>query len=154
MYSLDGSSGKIDGYEYRPLKDVTEVYYTTKAGKTYRNGIIYGYNCRHYLIPYNKGNKPIEVPADIVEQQRKINNTQRAMERRVRELRELAATTPIKEDRIKARKEAVKSYKEYKDYCRDYNVAYYPSRVQVWSEQTENQTAERLSFLNRKYFRR
>ena len=152
LYSLDGSSGDIEGHKYRPLEDVTEVFYTTKAGKTYRNGILYGFNCRHYLIPYDKGNKPVEVPADIVEEQREINDTQRAMERRVRNLRELAVTTPIKADSTKARKAAVKAYKEYKDYCRAHNVAYYPSRVQVWSEQIENQTAERLSFLHKKYF--
>lgn len=154
LYSLDGSSGKIDGHKYRPLEDVTEVYTTTKAGKSYRNGIIYGFNCRHYLIPYNDGNKPIQVPADIVAKQREINDMQRAMERRVRDLRELAVTTPLKEDRTWARKNAVKAYEEYKNYCRKNKVAYYPSRVQVWSEQIENQTAERLSFLNKKYFRR
>lgn len=151
LYSLDGSSGEIDGYKYRPLEDVTEVFYTTKAGKTYRNGIIYGFNCRHYLIPYNKGNKPIEVPVDIVAEQREINDTQRAMERRVRDLRELAVTTPIKSDSTKARKESVKAYKEYQDYCREHKVAYYPSRVQVWSEQIESQTAERLKKLEEKY---
>lgn len=151
LYSTDGSSGEIDGHTYRPLEDVTEVYYTTKAGKTYRNGIIYGFNCRHYLIPYNQGNKPIEVPADIVAQQREINETQRAMERRVRDLRELAVTTPIKADSTRARKAAVKAYKEYKDFCREHKVAYYPSRVQVWSEQIESQTAERLDKLREKY---
>ena len=72
----------------------------------------------------------------------------------MRDLRELAVTTPIKADSTKARKAAVRAYKEYKDYCRAHKVAYYPSRVQVWSEQIENQTAERLSFLNKKYFRR
>lgn len=151
LYSLDGSSGEIDGHKYRPLEDVTEVFYTTKAGKTYRNGIIYGYNCRHYLIPYRNGNKPIEVPADIVAQQCEINNTQRAMERRVRDLREIAATTPIKADSTRARKAAVIAYKEYKDFCREHKVAYYPSRVQVWSEQIENQTEERRKALEKKY---
>lgn len=154
LYSLDGSSGEIDGHKYRPLEDVTEVFYTTRAGKTYRNGIIYGYNCRHYLIPYNKGNKPIEVTADIVAQQREINDMQRAMERRVRDLRELAATTPIKSDSTMARKAAVKAYQEYKDYCKENKVAYYPSRVQVWSEQIAAQTKERLERLKNKYLRK
>ena len=130
---------------------MTEVFTTTKAGKTYRNGIIYGFNCRHYLIPYNDGNKPLEVPADIVAKQREINDTQRAMERRVRDLRELASTTPIKSDRTRARKAAVKAYEEYKQYCKDNKVAYYPSRVQVWSEQIATQSKHRLERLQDKY---
>lgn len=152
LYSMSGRSGEIDGYSFIPLKDVTDIEYTSeKTKKSYPNGIIKGYNCRHYLIPYNKGNKPIEVPADIVAQQREINNTQRAMERQVRDLRELAVTTPVKSDSTRARKAAVKAYKEYKDFCREHKVAYYPSRVQVWSEQIESQTAERLEKLEEKY---
>lgn len=151
LYSMSGRSGEIDGFSFIPLKDVTDIEYTSKkTRKSYPNGIIKGYNCRHYLIPYNKGNKPIEVPADIVAKQREINETQRAMERRVRDLRELAVTMPNQSDRSRARAAAVKAYKEYKDYCREHKVAYYPSRVQVWSEQIEKQTAERLSFLNTK----
>lgn len=152
LYSMSGRSGEIDGYSFIPLKDVTDIEYTSeKTKKSYPNGIIKGYNCRHYLIPYHAGNKPIEVPADIVAEQREINNTQRAMERRVRDLRELAVTTPIKSDSTRARKAAVKAYKEYKDFCREHKVAYYPSRVQVWSEQIESQTAERLEKLEEKY---
>ncbi len=152
LYSMSGRSGEIDGYSFIPLKDVTDIEYTSeKTKKSYPNGIIKGYNCRHYLIPYNKGNKPIEVPADIVAQQREINNTQRAMERQVRDLRELAVTTPVRSDSTRARKAAVKAYKEYKDFCREHKVAYYPSRVQVWSEQIESQTAERLDKLREKY---
>lgn len=136
-------------------KRFTDVYtQPTSKGKSYKNGCISGFNCRHYLIPYNDGNKPLEVPADIVAQQREINNIQRAMERKVRDLRELAVTTPVKSDSTKARKAAVKAYKEYKDYCREHKVAYYPSRVQVWSEQIESQTAERFDKLQEKYLRK
>ena len=132
LYSMSGRSGKIDGHAFRPLSVATDVEYTTKSGKTYKNGCISGYNCRHYLIPYRKGNNPIEVPADVVAKQREINTTQRAMERKVRDLRDLAVTLPDKTDRAKARKSAVKAYAEYKDYCRKNEVAYYPSRVAIW----------------------
>ncbi|MCX4361783.1 MAG: hypothetical protein OSJ74_00125 [Clostridia bacterium] len=155
LYSFDDDYGEIDGYKYQPLKVATDVYtQPTSKGKSYKNGCISGFNCRHYLIPYNDGNKPLEVPADIVAQQREINNIQRAMERKVRDLRELAVTTPVKSDSTKARKAAVKAYKEYKDYCREHKVAYYPSRVQVWSEQIESQTAERFDKLQEKYLRK
>lgn len=134
LYSLDGTSGEIDGHKYEPLENATEVYYTTKSGKTYRNGIIYGFNCRHRLIPYRDGNKPIEVPADIVAKQRRINDTQRAMERRVRLLRDRAVTAPTASERGQAKRAAAAMYKRYIAYSKKNNVAYYPSRVQVWTE--------------------
>lgn len=153
LYSMSGRSGTIDGQRFRPLADATDVYTTTKSGKSYKNGCISGYNCRHYLIPYRKGNKPIEVPADVVAKQREINDTQRAMERRVRDLRELAVTMPEKQDRKRARAEAVKAYGEYKAYCRKNKVAYYPSRVQVWEEQSALRTEEQRNKLYKKYFK-
>lgn len=134
LYSLDGTSGEIDGHKYEPLENATEVYYTTKSGKTYRNGIIYGFNCRHRLIPYRDGNKPIEVPANIVAKQRRINDTQRAMERQVRLLRDRAVTAPTASERGQAKRAAAAMYKRYIAYSKKNNVAYYPSRVQVWTE--------------------
>lgn len=134
LWSLDGTYGEIDGYKYEPLENATEVYYTTKSGKTYRNGIIYGFNCRHRLIPYRDGNKPIEIPADIVAKEREINDTQRAMERQVRLLRDRAVTAPTASERGQAKRAAAAMYKRYIAYSKKNNVAYYPSRVQVWIE--------------------
>ena len=131
LYSLSGKKGFVDGIEYNPLTKATDVFYTTKSGKTYKNGCISGYNCRHYLIPYRKGNRPFEVPADVVEKQRKINRTQRAMERGVRDAR-LVAELSIGKDAQEAKKVAAARYKRYREYCLRNNVAYYPSRVQVW----------------------
>ena len=134
LWSLDGTYGEIDGYKYEPLENATEVYYTTKSGKTYRNGIIYGFNCRHRLIPYRDGNKPIEIHADIVAKEREINDTQRAMERQVRLLRDRAVTAPTASERGQAKRAAAAMYKRYIAYSKKNNVAYYPSRVQVWIE--------------------
>lgn len=40
IYSLDGTSGVTeDGKQYVPLEKATDIYYTTKAGKTYKNGL-------------------------------------------------------------------------------------------------------------------
>lgn len=37
VYSLDGTSGTTDdGRHYQPLENATDIYYTTKAGKTYK----------------------------------------------------------------------------------------------------------------------
>lgn len=138
LYSMRGKSGTIDGIKYTPLTDATDVYYTTKNGKkTYKNGCISGYNCRHYLIPYRKGNKPIEVPAEVVEKQRKINRTQREMEREVRAARLDAELSATKKKRQEARKTAIKRYRKYREYCAKNEVAYYPSRVQVWDYDRE-----------------
>lgn len=153
LYSMSGRSGSIDGHAFRPLSVATDVKYKTKSGKVYTNGCISGYNCRHYLIPYRKGNKPIEVPEEVVAKQREINTTQREMERRVRDLRELAVTMPGKEEKSKARQAAVKAYGEYKDYCSKNEVAYYPSRVAIWEEQAKQRTEEQRKKLYEKYIK-
>lgn len=45
VYSLDGTSGITDdGRRYVPLETATDDYYTTSAGKTYKNGLL-GFNC-------------------------------------------------------------------------------------------------------------
>lgn len=45
VYSLDGTSGITDdGRSYQPLENATDVWYTTKAGKRYKNGLL-GFNC-------------------------------------------------------------------------------------------------------------
>lgn len=136
LYSLDGTSGNIDDIKYQPLKNATDIYYTTKAGKTYKNGIISGFNCRHYLIPYEKGNKPVHVPASVVERERKINDTQRELEREVRGYRDLALTFKGIDD-IKAkqyRAKAIAKNKEYIQYSKKNKVAYYPSRTKIFDE--------------------
>lgn len=45
VYSLDGTSGTTeDGRKFIPLETATDIYYTTKAGRTYKNGLL-GFNC-------------------------------------------------------------------------------------------------------------
>ena len=48
IYSLDGTYGEINGKKYIPLEVATNIYYTTKAGRVYKNGLL-GFNCRHRL---------------------------------------------------------------------------------------------------------
>ena len=131
LYSLSGRSGRIDGIEYRPLSVATDVYYTTKSGKTYKNGCISGYNCRHKLIPYRKGNKPIEVSAKVIARERKINDTQRRMETAIRHERENALLAVDPKLRTAARKKAAEMNKQYRKYCLDNKVPYYPQRLKI-----------------------
>lgn len=136
LYSLDGTSGVIDGIKYQPLENATDIYYTTKAGKTYKNGIISGFNCRHYLIPYKKGNRPVHVPAGVVERERNINDKQRELEREVRGYRDLALTyKDVNANKAKQyRKLAIQKNKEYIQFSNQNKVAYYPSRTRIFKD--------------------
>lgn len=45
IYSLDGTYGTTsDGKSYIPLEVATDVYYTTRVGRVYKNGLL-GFNC-------------------------------------------------------------------------------------------------------------
>lgn len=45
VYSLNGTTGTTsDGRKYIPLEVATDIYYTTKAGRVYKNGLL-GFNC-------------------------------------------------------------------------------------------------------------
>lgn len=90
VYSTDGTTGYTsDGRFYVPLEEATDIYYTTKAGRTYKNGLL-GFNCRHKLFEYKEG---IGIPV-LSEEERKreyaITVRQREMERAVISAREKA----------------------------------------------------------------
>lgn len=133
VYSLDGSRGVTDdGRVYVPLEEATDIFYTTKAGKVYKNGLL-GFNCRHYLVPYRTGYAfPKPNPA---EEQRAyaITMKQRAMEREVRKWRTEAVTAKgaDRERYLEARRKAIEWNKRYIEYSRQNRRAYYPSRTEI-----------------------
>lgn len=145
LYSISGKSGVIDGISYQPLSNATDRYETTKAGRTYINGTLTGFNCRHTTTPYKKGNKPRHIPSEVIERQRAIEIRQRELERRVRQYetnalgwKKIRVTALTDEDRAIADKLfkknnylAEKWQDEYKKFSRENNVAYYPSRLKV-----------------------
>lgn len=134
LYSISGRRGEIDGKKFRPLSDATDIYYTTKSGKTYKNGCISGFNCRHFLIPYRKGNGPIRISAETIEKERDIEKTQRYLERETRRAKKLSIG--LKEiDSVEAAKQWKKAkelYKKYVDYSNANKVAFYPWRCKVF----------------------
>lgn len=133
VYSLDGTSGTTDdGKPYVPLETATDVYYTTKAGKTYKNGLL-GFNCRHYLMPYKSGMIIPYVSKETQQKERAINTRQRELERRVRDWREKALLfKKIDRERyLMARRRAIEANKEYIQFSKDNGRAYYPSRVKL-----------------------
>ena len=145
LYSISGKSGTIDGISYQPLSNATDRYETTKSGKTYINGTLTGFNCRHTTTPYEKGNRPGHIPSDVIERQRAIESRQRELERKIRqyETRALgwrasgknALTKEEKAMSINAYKynhELVKKWQnEYISFSKKNNVPYYPSRLKV-----------------------
>lgn len=133
VYSLDGSSGNTsDGRSYQPLENATDVYYTTKAGKTYKNGLL-GFNCRHFLVPYEHGYR---FPNPNVKEERKeyaITLKQRELERNVRKWRTVAVVKKNVDRKtyLKAKQKAEEWNAEYIRFSKKNNRAYDPSRTKL-----------------------
>lgn len=90
-------------------------------------------NCRHTLKPYYDDTVIQEIPAKVVETERKINKTQRYLERKVRKYRSNALQYKGIDDRIYAisKRKAEESNKEYVRFSKQNRVPYYPSRTKV-----------------------
>lgn len=143
LYSLDGSYGTTDtGVSYQPLENAVNVPYTTKAGKTYMNGLL-GFNCRHRLIPYKDEQQPPKgyTKAQTV-QAYGIDLQQRAMEREIRRVKErahlLKGVEDVKDGEIsKLFAQARNMTQAYRKFCRDNNRVAMIYRTQVTVEEQE-----------------
>lgn len=131
LYSLDGTSGQIDGYSYQPLENAMNVYEVTRGGKIYRNGCISGFNCRHILEPYKDKNKPIEIPAEVVNKTREIETKQRYMENMTRKWKERFLLLDKGKEKELARIKALKWEQVYKDFSRKNDMPFYESRIKI-----------------------
>lgn len=131
LYSLDGTSGTIDGHKYIPLEVATDIYYTTKAGITYKNGLL-GFNCRHHLSPY-RGELLPQISAKQRKKEYEVTKQQRAMERAVRKVEAKAIMLKDIDARAarQAKREATKLYQKYMDFSVANNRAFYPSRIEI-----------------------
>lgn len=133
VYSLDGTSGTTDdGRKYVPLEEATDQYYTTKKGKTYKNGLL-GFNCRHYLVPYKSGYRFPKPDAKEERKQYEITKKQRQLERNVVKWKTEAITNKgINKERYElAKKRANEWNRAYIEYSKANNRAYYPSRTKI-----------------------
>lgn len=133
VYSLDGTSGVTeDGKQYVPLEKATDIYYTTNAGKTYKNGLL-GFNCRHTLMPYKTGMVIPHVSKEVQRKENAVNTRQRELERSVREWETRAVMNKgLNAKKYKqARVEAARARKEYIEFSRENGRAYYPSRIEL-----------------------
>lgn len=131
IFSLDGSYGTIDGRKYVPLENATDIFYTTKAGRTYKNGLL-GFNCRHKLDEYT-GQRYTRVSEEISRKEYAITLKQRAMEREIRNKRAEAATlkTISNQEYLSLRKKVNAMYEEYKRFSRENERAFYPMRTRI-----------------------
>ncbi|MCX4384285.1 MAG: hypothetical protein OSJ39_00630 [Clostridia bacterium] len=133
VYSLDGTSGITeDGRRYQPLENATDIYYTTRAGRRYKNGLL-GFNCRHTLSEYRSRMIIPTVSTEEQKQEYAITQTQRAMEREIIYCREKALIEKgvnVSEYR-KWKNRAQERYEEYKKFSKDNGRAYYPDRVKI-----------------------
>lgn len=132
LYSLDGTSGTIDGIHYEPI----EV--ALRGPKGDGNGCIDGYNCRHRTIPYTKGSKP---PSDYTDEEIKreyaIDQRQRAYENNIRQMKmeeKLLRSSGSKEDLKQAqllRKKWQRATKTYEAYSIQQGRAFYRWRCAI-----------------------
>ena len=133
VYSLDGTSGTTaDGREYQPLENATDIFYTTEAGKTYKNGLL-GFNCRHFLVPYKSGYRFPKPNAVEERREYEITQEQRRLETAVRKWRTVAVENKNtdRERYLAARKKAIEWNKAYITFSKQHNRAYYPSRTAI-----------------------
>ena len=139
LYSLDGTSGTIDGIRYEPLDNALN----DNGG----NSIINGYNCRHYLIEYEKGSSsPMTYTEKEIKKEYQIDQQQRNYENRIRHLKteeSLYKAQGKDEDARKARANYIKLNKAYQQYSIKNGRAYYPWRTQISDEEKEYENTSR-----------
>lgn len=133
LYSLDDTSGTIDGISYTPLADVLR--------KNGGNSIINGYNCRHYLIEYKKGSKsPTSYNEKEIKKEYEIDQKQRNYENRIRHLKTKEALYKASglDNRAKAyRRQYIKLNQEYKNYSISKGRAYYEWRTRISTDEKQ-----------------
>lgn len=122
--------GKVDGNTVYSLPDIQDV----ETGYGYKNNIITGFNCRHKLKPYTAGSvAPQEFSAKEIREQREINQNLRAMERKIRYLKQQAILYNSI-DKQKAqfyKKQAQKLTEQYKQYANKHGYAWYQWRIEA-----------------------
>lgn len=135
LYSLEGKRGTVDGIRYRPLEDAMNIYVRTSKGHIWRNGCISGFNCRHELVPYVKGNKPTEIPADVIKRRRELETEQRKMEREIRHYKSVWRVNNKFSDKeskalaARGREKYQLMTQKYEKFCRENNLVIYRQRL-------------------------
>jgi hypothetical protein len=142
VYSLDGTSGSINGRQYVPIENaVDKVTYTSpNTGKVYPAGL-FSYNCRHLIKEYKDGQNIEFIPASKISKEREIEQKQRQMERKIRAAKEkeqnyrtLNKVSPNADLLKKAREQRKKAHDlnlAYEAYSRKNGVPFYRERTRI-----------------------
>lgn len=139
LYSLNGTHGyTVEGYQYKPIEKAIDVYVFTKSGTVWKNGL-FGFNCRHRMIPYVQGSiAPATIPAAVIEKQRKIDSIQRQMERQIFEMRKeayLLRSVPSSSFCLRKakmlEKKATSLFKDYVSFSKANKRVWYPERCRI-----------------------
>ena len=118
--------GKIDGRNVYSLPSIRDM----KDKNKYPNTILYGYNCRHYLIPYEGQNPPTHYSKEEMKDERKIEQRIREMERAIR--KEKQRLTLMEKGGIdyKRQKRKVEYMVEtYRAFCKKWGFPSYDYRI-------------------------
>ena len=88
LYSLDGTSGSIEGKGFVPIENAADkVTATSKSsGNTYNAGL-FSFNCRHKMQEYESGMVLEEIPDEVIEQYRAAESKQKNIEKQIRTLK-------------------------------------------------------------------
>lgn len=144
LWSLDGTSGTIDGIKYQPI----EIALNANGG----NSIINGYNCRHYLIEYEKGSvAPRHFTSKEIQKEYRIDQRQRIYENEIRHkktMETLLRQQGFKEEASKMREQWQNLNKRYEEYSIKNGRAFYRWRTLI-SDEERQKNIERLDSKNK-----
>lgn len=116
----------VDGYKVYSLDSITSQL--DKYG--YKNNVIVGFNCRHTLIKYNKGDNPPPIYyKDEIKHDRKVNDKLRRYENTIRNLKKQAVVSIDKQERRLLKQRAKELTNEYIKFAQENQVAYYLWRL-------------------------
>lgn len=128
LYSLDGTSGTINGKKYEPLEKAL------RGKMNDGNGIIIGYNCRHRLVEYKGQPAPNDYTEAEIKREYAIDTKQRNYENKIRHLKteeKLVRASGDNETAAKIRKKWQYYTKEYQKYSIKNNRAFYRWRCAI-----------------------
>ena len=128
LWSLDGTSGTINGKKYQPIE------IAMRGKNNDGNGIISGYNCRHRLVEYTGQPAPNDYTEAEIKKEYAIDQRQRAYENKIRQLKvqeRLERASGNIKDAKKLKKQWQRYTDRYKIYSMKNNRAFYPWRCVV-----------------------
>ena len=131
LYSLDGSSGVMDGHRYVSLTPILKL--------NNGNSILNGYNCRHRMIPYQKNSfAPNEYSESEIKKEYAIDSKMRTYENNIRRLK--MESILLKQEGLnnaKVRSKYQKLTLQYEVFALKNDRAYYSWRTQVSMNERE-----------------